>query len=994
MRSTILSTDQPPTQELIDSLDKDIALMLSYESYGSVRRAMIRRAIEFSDLIPPSRLFSNRPNVTFRGLDEWRRASNLGAVVHNNDPVREAFRLIGGGALNLVREAEKSIRLTGGRGNLARIAFRYADLDYGLREYPFSFSASLLANELFSIGRLGKLQLLKPRALLEEYKMMADTSSGYYYKQHTSYPPKRLGYIVRHRRELAAISQLLSVVRLSPQQQILLPWFMASRGKIIPLKELDEKIQEEKPLARGIMVGEPSEHYLFYALYKPIFRRIIEMMNGPRGSASPIKIGIRKNSDDWPRLKKELSRWTYVMTTDWSGFDATLPPEVLRRAWSVLVAAMDVKDDEDTNYLINLSNLYQHNFVNGVIAHAGFVVAKKGGLPSGSIFTSIIGSVCNYMILKELTRLHPFIDACEVFVYGDDAIIGFETKSRLELKEYRRAFLHQLATLAKTHFGMDLSKTKTEVAPTRDNYYQLVQPRYAEPADLLRRGTRGLKPVGERPADEFNFSVDYENGFTHRARYKTNTAVHFLGKSFDKWGRQIMSTYDTIVRMVNPEHSVTTIADAISRVLEYASDNPHNRLLVNQLKYVYLALHVMQDQVGGGAARWPRALSQKMRATEADLVARSEHMLIDKITALPDGALRLKFRAETEYVDLRSDAYFSGLITKYETELVRRTGWMDVMSDWEALAAYKGKPFRRWIPEETPKRAGPHNERVRDVVGAEFYARQRETYSNIPGNLGNGSPDGIAMMCEKILGDTSLEDRRGFVSGCLLNIWPGGSEFKEKVRADLRELVERAEGISLYASDLKDGEIVWEQDVAISFIGARSAPDAALCAVYDALPTIYPIESEDVRESWDEETIGECRKRIEGVLKEGRGGDTRRTWLCRRKRVNYVLAYLGEMEMMLSNGHDEELKELLRRRFLKLGPENDPEIADTEWREFNDDLREDRRVGVAKEKMESHLFMLRIFIRMGYCDGRKKKKRVTEDMGGVRKRLRIHVVPH
>lgn len=321
-------------------------------------------------------------------------------------------------------------------------------------------------------------------------------------------------------------------------------------------------------------------------------RRIAHLLD-TKGVEPGITIGIRKNSRDWPDLWRRARQRRYVMTSDWSNFDGSVPAVLLRQAWQVILYAFSTRTEAERNYLTNLTNLYENNFVNGVIYHAGYAFAKNGSIPSGSIMTSLIGSIVNYIVMAEMMRAHPRVTDFNIWVYGDDALIAFDSPDDLRPRDQRRAFLHKLSVYAKENFGMTLSTAKTEVGLSEDAYYKLVQPQFSEPAGILRLGTRNLKPVGYRAADDFNFIDDYENGWTHRATYDTRQAVHFLGKSCDKWGRPIMSTFDTIVRMINPEHSVTTITDAIERCIEYAVDNPHNRQLTNQLKYVYLALSLI-----------------------------------------------------------------------------------------------------------------------------------------------------------------------------------------------------------------------------------------------------------------------------------------------------------------------------------------------------------------------------------------------------------------
>lgn len=90
---------------------REIGLFLSILSTGSVRRGAIRRAIAYADSFPPPGMLSGLSNVEFEGWGSWEAARNLAAQVMTNEPVREAMRLVGGGAYALVREAENLVYL-------------------------------------------------------------------------------------------------------------------------------------------------------------------------------------------------------------------------------------------------------------------------------------------------------------------------------------------------------------------------------------------------------------------------------------------------------------------------------------------------------------------------------------------------------------------------------------------------------------------------------------------------------------------------------------------------------------------------------------------------------------------------------------------------------------------------------------------------------------------------------------------------------------------
>lgn len=762
---------------------------------SSVRRGALRAIIHYSNTHPRLPILRDNPRVCFDSRSQGRDLHTVGACVPSNIPVREALRLVGGGAWDLARETECYARVVGGSGNLLRVLARYAALRADDFPDP-EFDVQHMADELFGIAARGRVKLLTQTELDVGYAMNPETSPGFFYARYFPQAGRKLGYVVRHARELSCVATYLRRTILPSDRQILLPWQFGTRGKLIKLSDAEEAMREGKPLTRAISIGDPSEHYLFFSLYKPIFKRVIERVLDARDSAR-ILIGVRKSSRDWPRLWARVSRFKYVLTTDWSGFDTSIPVGLLRAAWRVLLAAIDATRREDRVFLTNLSNLYENNFVHGIMFHGGYSLFKEGGLPSGSLLTSIVGSVVNYLVLSEYFSCHAGVRAYDIMVYGDDAIVGIDTDDRLDDRTVRRAFLHRMAQWAESRYGMKLSKDKTELAASARAQYHLIQPHYSAPRDVLLAGTRGLKPDGYRPANPWRFSADYAKGYTHRAQYGTASAVHFLGKGFDELGRPIMSTFDTYVRLINPEHPVNSVAEAKQRVLEYACDNVHNKLLINNLSYTYIALSVMEKKLGGRHRRWPRELSQRFKNTSIDEMFVDETILAPEIVRTGAGRLTLDFRANRGYVALYDHPEYGRIIREYEDQLRIRSGWRDVQCDWERLAAAVRSPTPTWddlvVPHSTPDRGGaaaPTSEaRTIHIADAAHHADLDERYMGRRTKLGRGFRSTNEVEARTWAAHARGERNAGIVTGLLFGAWPTCEEVGARIRRDLRRIL-------------------------------------------------------------------------------------------------------------------------------------------------------------------------------------------------------------
>jgi len=62
----------------------------------------------------------------------------------------------------------------------------------------------------------------------------------------------------------------------------------------------------------------------------------------------------------------------------------------------------------------------------------------KNGVPSGSIWTSLLDSVVNYMIVDEVVRDMSITDYT-IKVYGDDHLIAFNC-DEIQAKHFKRLF--------------------------------------------------------------------------------------------------------------------------------------------------------------------------------------------------------------------------------------------------------------------------------------------------------------------------------------------------------------------------------------------------------------------------------------------------------------------------------------------------------------------------------------------------------------------------
>jgi hypothetical protein len=147
------------------------------------------------------------------------------------------------------------------------------------------------------------------------------------------------------------------------------------------------------------------------------------------------------------------SRYRYVYSLDFSKFDSTVPARMIDDAFRVARTHLDLDEKE-----LDVWRRYVNDFIHSrIIAPDGHVYQVHKGIPSGSAFTSIIGSIVNLILVSymwEKITGHS-LPHDRVLVMGDDVIIGSNA----------RVTKAQLASAA-SDLGFVLSVEKTDIVDT------------------------------------------------------------------------------------------------------------------------------------------------------------------------------------------------------------------------------------------------------------------------------------------------------------------------------------------------------------------------------------------------------------------------------------------------------------------------------------------------------------------------------------------------
>lgn len=112
--------------------------------------------------------------------------------------------------------------------------------------------------------------------------------------------------------------------------------------------------------------------------------------------------------------------YKYGVAIDFKSFDSSIQPWMINEAFNILERNIVFPDD----YSKHAFDYSRHFFIHRpVVMPDGRMWLKHLGIPSGSYFTQLIGSICN-MIATHYAQLKLYGNVFETFVLGDDSLFG------------------------------------------------------------------------------------------------------------------------------------------------------------------------------------------------------------------------------------------------------------------------------------------------------------------------------------------------------------------------------------------------------------------------------------------------------------------------------------------------------------------------------------------------------------------------------------------
>jgi len=138
--------------------------------------------------------------------------------------------------------------------------------------------------------------------------------------------------------------------------------------------------------------------------------------------------------------------------TDYSAFDSTVPAWLIRDCFAIIKKKMVVP--ANSKYYTECFRKIESYFINTVIRNSdGRRFAKDHGIPSGSMFTNIIGSMVNFIVSRWVIKTTMMSDPLVDVYFGDDAFIC--------VRGHCLVNLDNMAKLVEKFFGMKINVKKS-----------------------------------------------------------------------------------------------------------------------------------------------------------------------------------------------------------------------------------------------------------------------------------------------------------------------------------------------------------------------------------------------------------------------------------------------------------------------------------------------------------------------------------------------------
>lgn len=521
----------------------------------------------------------NGKKVNMEGLDNIKKA-NRNILLNNKIMVypRNKFAInsmyaIGGGAINHLNQSFGDIRFGGSTYDKLLYLMNYQDLSD--KNYVYKNDIHSLSKYM---GLRSNLTMFTSDQIEEHMNVNFNAVPGVSFKSF-GFSSKEEAVKVYY--PIFKIIFGSWCIEKNSKLKVNEVWSAGSRPKLFNLKDKVMKSRvKPSTCARVVSIASALEQFIGVCLWQPLMHEIEKKF---KEFGIGIAIGINKFSDDWTRLAAKVKLSNYVFTGDYSRFDSTIPRHLMLRGLDFIISMFHCENVYQNNYISNFKQWFIDNIIDKTyLVDNKYTCEVKNGVPSGSLWTSLLDSICNYILLDELLITYGIREFCEILVYGDDHMILIR-KKRIKVNE----FMTFVGDFTKKNFGMTNNVDKMNMATKSTFFVTYKRPVYSVKDGVdFSKGTRNLKPIKYQYSNTPFTEWDHSKGTTHRWSYVFKGRPVFLSFYFLIDGTPLRPWSETLTRIINPENKIRNVEEHMVVLKSHYIDNFNNAHARNWLMHL------------------------------------------------------------------------------------------------------------------------------------------------------------------------------------------------------------------------------------------------------------------------------------------------------------------------------------------------------------------------------------------------------------------------
>lgn len=215
-------------------------------------------------------------------------------------------------------------------------------------------------------------------------------------------------------------------------------------------------------------------------LAETIFQRPIQEGLKYFDSYSPGLTDVKLRS----KILQDRRKFDYWLSIDYSKFDQTIPGWLISIVFDLLFSffAKGYTTDED----VDVMNMVKHDFIVKKFAFWENDQVKLmhavDGIPSGSMFTNIVGSICNYLMVNTYMAKIGRLGQVHLNICGDDNLIFSDFKVDID----------ELSSYLNKVFGVEINAEKCSHGTASDDpeylsrFWTENRQEYRDPKELIK----------------------------------------------------------------------------------------------------------------------------------------------------------------------------------------------------------------------------------------------------------------------------------------------------------------------------------------------------------------------------------------------------------------------------------------------------------------------------------------------------------------------------